>query len=371
MNKRKLEEMDLRAAFPEMPQDCHDALLRAARSAGTEETKMKHFTVKTVLLTALLVIFTTTAAVAATEALGWTDFFSQYYGTQVPAAAQRIMKEEWNRHHFSLGPVSYDVQELYCDGHIAMASTVIKMEDGGKALLLGEGFEPSDALGANGENGAALAGQLGLSPSATWLDAAKELKLPLYRVRAILEVPEALSDGVETEDPLYNDDGSLTYFSLCEMNGTAYGEKIACQLFLRLAEIDLETGDEQNVSASREMLEIFLEAPGGQFDRKYEDISFGGFQLDTVHMEWMPAGLYLFSTFTAQDGVTQDQAYETLYRVDWVDENGVSFPRGLSLTESLDTGAWPAVTLKQMISVDAIPEHMSIRVPDGQLFAIK
>ena len=170
MNKRKLEEMDLRAAFPEMPQDCHDALLRAARSAGTEETKMKHFTVKTVLLTALLVIFTTTAAVAATEALGWTDFFSQYYGTQVPAAAQRIMKEEWNRHHFSLGPVSYDVQELYCDGHIAMASTVIKMEDGGKALLLGEGFEPSDALGANGENGAALAGQLGLSPSATWLD---------------------------------------------------------------------------------------------------------------------------------------------------------------------------------------------------------
>ena len=55
MNERDWENLNLRDAFPETPQDCHDALLRAARSAK-EEKKVKYvrFSLRTALIAALL-----------------------------------------------------------------------------------------------------------------------------------------------------------------------------------------------------------------------------------------------------------------------------------------------------------------------------
>ena len=365
MNKRNLETLNLRDAYPEMPQECRDALLFAARSVQ-EEKKMKKFTFRTLALTAALLLLTAAAALAAADALGWTDFFRIHYSdTRLPEAAQRVLGEQWNRHTFPLGPLTYTTHELYCDGHIAMASTEIRLADGGRALLAGD---PSDPIGANGENGAALASRLGVAPETTWLEAAKQLKLPLYRVRAILEAPPALDGGEAWEDALWNEDGGMTYFSVPSLNGQAQGEKAAFQLYLYAAEMDPATGEEKTTLRSRENLDIFLEAPLAFCDYAPETgADLGGFALTSVHGELMPAGLYLTSTYTAPDSATRDQAIETLYQAEWLDENGTPLPWGVILGGGVELESWPQVSMTQMLAADALPDTLILRVGSQEI----
>ena len=56
-------------------------------------------------------------------------------------------------------------------------------------------MENSVILGCNGENGRAYAEKLGLDHMTTWLDAAKQLNLPLYNVRGILDTVDDRYDG--------------------------------------------------------------------------------------------------------------------------------------------------------------------------------
>ena len=210
MNKH---DLDLRAAFPEMPDDCRTALLFAARSVK-EEKKMKRMTFRTVLIAALLIITTMTAALAATGALGWTDFFKTYYNVEVTKPAQDVLnatpEETWQ-----VGPMTFTLRQLLCDGHLAMAATAIRTTDGSPALYC---FDPFDSLGCNGENGVALSQRLGLDPETTYLDAAKQLNLPLYSPRAILDITGEYMDGEGMEDPLWNEDNTVTYFSMAALD---------------------------------------------------------------------------------------------------------------------------------------------------------
>ncbi len=366
MSKQSMEPLNLRSAFPEMPEDCRGALLSAARSVREEEPNMRHATVKTLLIAIALLILTTAAALAATEALGWTDFFKSYYDGSafLPQTAQRVMNREWNKHSFTLGNLTFQTRELYCDGYIAMASTEIKTTDGRKALLTNA---PFDAIGANGENGAKLAKQLGVDKSASWIEAAKQLNQPLYCVRAILEMPEEISDGVAMEDVMYSDDGSVTYFSMPELNGKALGETIPCQLYLYAAEINPETGEEENAQRRREEISLFLEAPMETYEHQVlGDFVAGGFSMDQgiVRMELMPAGLYIINHFTALEGTTIEEGYDTLYGIQWLDKDKQPIPDGVNLTIKVNADSWPHVSVMHMLAVDEIPETLVMRMPD-------
>ena len=158
--KQDMDKLDLRGAFRQEPQSCHDALMAAARSVK-EERPMKKASLRTVLIAAAIILATMAAAVAAGSLLGWTDYFGQQYGIAVPQTAQRILGEAWNTHSFTLGPVTFTTKELLCDGHIAMASTEIAMTDKEDNALLCA--DPFDAIGAVG-NGCELAQRLGLDP---------------------------------------------------------------------------------------------------------------------------------------------------------------------------------------------------------------
>ena len=73
MNERETDALDLRGAFPDVPQDCRDALLRAARSAEEEQKmRIKKTPVRVVVIAALILVLTMTAAAAA--ALGLNPF---------------------------------------------------------------------------------------------------------------------------------------------------------------------------------------------------------------------------------------------------------------------------------------------------------
>lgn len=358
--KRNLDELDIRSAFAQEPKACHDALMNAAFSVKEEKT-VKKASFRVALVVALIIVATMTVAVAAGNLLGFADFFGGQYGTTVPETAQRVMNEEWNKHEFALGEVVFTTQELFCDGHIAMASTVISMPDGSDALICAE---PYDAVGATGENGEQAAKRLGVEPGMTWIEAAKKLNRKLYAVRAILEVPAEIDSGCAMEDFLYNEDGSVTYFSMPELNGKATGETVDMQMFLRVAEIDLNAETETTVLKERKPLSIFLEAPIEEHVYACNgDFIADGYKLESIKAELSGAGLYLYSTFIAPDGVTEADVYERDFPL-WLDLEEKALPSGINLSASVDTQNLPKITYMQMLSVNAIPEKMIMQVPD-------
>lgn len=357
--KRNVDEMNLHNAFRSEPEECHAALMRAARSVE-EEPKVKKVTLRAALMAAVIII-ATTAAVAAGRLLGWADYFDEQYGTYVPDTAQRIMQEDWNKHSFTLGPVRFTTQELLCDGHIAMASTHISVTDGSDALLCAE---PYDAIGATGENGRLMAQRLGVTADTTWIEAARQLNRKLYIVRAILEVPAEIDGGCAMEDVLWNEDGSIVYLSMPELNGKAQGETIEMQLYMRVEELDVNSETESEVFTNRETLKVFLEAPLEEYTYEVNGAFVaGGLLLKGVKAELTDAGLYMYSTFEALENITADDVFSReLPR--WLDEEGSDIPSGISLSAGVDAGNLPTVVYTQMLSLDRIPDRMILRVWD-------
>lgn len=355
---------DLRAAFPEMPDMCHDALMTAVRSVKEEEPVRKT-TFRAVLIAAAIIVATMAMAVAASGLFGWTDFFAGYGDHILPESAQRILGESWNTHAFTLGNVTFTTRELYCDGYIAMAATEITTADGSDALFAAE---PWDPIGANGDNGKQVAAQLGVDPKTTWVEAAQQLGKKLYRVRAILEVPEELMGDGGMEDPLHTS-GSLTYFSMAFMNGKAQGEKVNATLFLRAAEIDPANGEELSRETAREALDIFLEAPMEQATYKpAAAFAPGGYTFTGARATLMPAGLYIYADFTAPVSVKTDTMPDDLYMLwgnespAWLDANGNRYPTGANLSSYLNIDNFPHVVYEDMLPLGEMPEKLILEV---------
>jgi len=377
--KRNLEKdlENLRAAFPEMPADCHDALMRAARSAK-EEKKVKKLTLRTALVAALLIIATMAAALAATDALGWTDFFSVYDGTVVPQAAQDILNATEEK-SYQIGPLTFTVKQLLCDGRLAMSTTDIRTADGSPALYCAD---PGDILGCNGENGRTLAHRLGLPEDTTYLDAAKQLNLPLYWPRAHLNISEENGGGEGMEDPLWNDDNTMTYFSMGYLDKEKTGglSVLPAEIVFRISRIDPETGEEVADSAilQRESIEIPIHGIIAEKDyAPAEPFTLNGYTLTSVHAEQTVCGLYLDRAFEADeeakkiyeaaDGEKAFDIITELWNGTWVQENGQGFPEGMSLSGEYDDKDYPILHFRDMISVDTMPDTLILEMDNCQV----
>lgn len=358
--KRDMKDIDLQNAFWPMTEECHDKLLTAL-SGLREEKPVKRFTARTVLIAACIIVALMAVALAAGQILGWTDFYSDFYNTFVPDGAQQIMQNN-GEVSYTVGPVKFTVSGLYCDGHIATASTNARLAEGVNALLTGS--DPYDAIGANGENGEMIAQKLGVDPELSWVDAAKELDIPLYSVRAILEAPEEYS-GEAMEDPMFNDDGSLTYFSMPLLNGKFDGEAMDFGLYLRVQEMNVED-PEQQPEALKEHMSISISLEKVTDTKEYtvpanmtvEDTV----RLDSVRGDLFPGGLYLTASYTVlKEDLSEDDAIDVLYSLEYVQPNGDSFPTGMSLSGGVkDFDTWPVVETEDMISANQFPERIGL-----------
>ncbi len=362
--KRDMESLNLRNAFASMPEEAHDALMSAARSVKEDEP-VKKATFRTVLIAACIIMATMAVAVAAGSIFGWNDFFSKDYGTELPKTAQQIMASSepvsWQE-----GDVVFTVRERYSDPRLAMISTEVRLADGVKGILCAN--DPFEAIGACGDDGAAVAKRLGVEPSLTWAEAAKKLNLPLYSARAILETPSELWYGDAYEDPMFNDDGSLTYFSLQPLNGQISGDEIKAKVFLRSKLVNLEDA-EDNTNVTKESVELPIHAEKAIAAAEYiipEGTKVAdAFRVDSIQAELLPSGLHFTTNLTALEGATQDLAFDKL-RVNIVKENGEDYPTGITLNEgfaNLDT--WPQIPYTQMVSADQIPETIHLVFPDA------
>ena len=378
MNKRENTMPDLRGAFPEMPQDCRDALLRAARSVKEENDMIiKRFPMKTILIAALILAVTMTAAIAATETLGWTDFFGDYDGTVVPQAAQEILNATEEK-TYQAGSLSFTVRQLLCDGRLAMSAVDIRTADGSDALYC---CDPGDVLACNGENGKALASRLGLPENTAYLEAAKTLGLPLYWPRVILQIGEDFSGGEGMEDPLWNADNTMTYFSMAFLDHekTASADVLPATLLLRVSRLDPETGEEIEASVVRQREAIEIPIHGVIAEKDFtpvEPFIVNGYTLVSVHAEQTVCGLYLDRAFEADEearklfespDTDEWELIDPLWSGVYCRENGVPYPEGMSLTGEFDSKDLPILHFRDMISVDEMPDTLVLQYDERQV----
>ena len=362
--KRDMDNLNLRDAFRPMSEETRDLMMSTARSLKEEEP-VKKATFRTVLIAACIIMATMAVAVAAGNVFGWTDFFKNDYGADLPKTAQEIMAScepvSWQE-----GDVVFTVRERYSDSRLAMISVEARLAEGVEGILAADDF--TDAIGAYGENSAAVANRLGVDPSMTWAEAAKQLNLPLYSVRATLETPSELWGGEQYEDPMFNDDGSLTYFSLQPLNGQVSGEEINARVYLRTKLVNLEDAEDDS-NVTKEYVDLPIHTEKSVTMAEYiipEDTKvLDAFSIDSIQAELLPSGLHFTTTLTALDSATQEMAFDKLF-VKIVKENGEDYPTGITLSggfSNLDT--WPQIPYTQMISVDQMPETIQLVFPDA------
>lgn len=353
-----MDHPDLRNAFTPMPGNCRDALMTAARSVKEEEP-VKRITFRAILITACIILATMAIAIAATKTLGWTDFFEIFYGQTgaVTDEAQKIM-DSTEEQTFVIGPVSFTVQSLFADMNEAMATTLITTADGSRALFCLD----LDSVGSNGENGEALARKLGVDPESTWIEAARQLNCPLYRVGATIHNPDPYDYGGGMMDALYDENSSLIFFSTVEIVTPGRHDPAPMELWFHADQIDLETGNEIELGYAHEPVQVPMSLPEASVTYRIpEDYMAFGLRLDSVRAEHAAAGLYLHMdlTFTGGPGDPFGQIWPV-----WMDENGQEYPEGVSMGCEVDRDQWPQVSISCMISADSVPEKLRMRLID-------
>ena len=350
----------IRAAIDDCTKEIDNApslQYQIARKAKGEEPVVKKIST-TVVLVAVLLAITVVALAAGSLIFGWVDFYKDGYNVDVPDAARQVMTNN-DQDIVTLGPATFTVREKYIDPWTALTSTVVTLNNSSNALLTGD--DPFDPIGANGENGRVVAQRLGVDPMITWAEAAKKLNLTLYSVRAQLEVPEELSDGEVMEDVMFNEDGSVTCFCMPLLNGTAKGESIDCQIFLRVLEVNVDEPENQPDSQRiTQPIRIPLQMPSETHTYEVtQEFPEAGLTLTGIRAELTPAGVYLFADLTAHEGMTLDdyadngQWVPVLYSAD-----GKRYGGGLNLSVYEETENWPQLTLMRLHSMDSIPDTM-------------
>lgn len=372
--KRDFDNLNLRNAFKPMPDECRNALMTAACSVKEEEP-VKRVTIRTVLIAACIIIATMAIAMAAGQIFGWTDFLSGNYDVTVPRDAEQAMKNNGEITR-TVGPVTFTIGGLYCDGYTATASAVARTADGSDALITDEAYS---SVGATGEDGEQAAERLGVDPDTTWIDAAQQLNLPLYSIRAVLEIPEEYAGSEQMESAMFNEDGSVTYFSMAPMDGKITGEKVDCNVRLRVAEINVNDPEaEEEAIWESQPVSIRLESPLDVKEYTVPENSGvdNALRLDSVKAVQMPAGIYLLADYTALNNIAKQTfwSYYGMTFFEFIQADGGDFPTAMDLSgcgviDQLDD--WPVIRLEQMISADSIPETICIRLPDKNRTILK
>ena len=368
--KRNMENLNLRDTFKATPDKCRDALMTAARSVREEEP-VRRISFRAVLIAACIILATMAIAIAATKTLGWADFFEIIYGdTNVITKEAQAIMDNTEKQTVTVGPVSFTVQSLYADEQQAMATTLITTADGSRALFVTEFYGNDYAVGDNEEFGEALAKLYGVDPETTWIDTAKKLNCPLYRVAATLHGKDPYDYGGGMLGDLYDEEGNLVYFSTRDMympDGSSYplrADPVPMELWVQVNEIDLETGDEIHVGHTVMDVQVPMSLQSEPVEYRIpEDYVVFGLHLDSVKATKTAAGVYLYVDFTDQDGMKYRKNY--MYPV-WTDENGEEYPDGLIMSYYIDTDQWPQVSVNSMIAADSIPERIWFQLLDEE-----
>lgn len=364
--KRDENKLDLRNAFPEMPDSCYKALMDAADSVQ-EEVKVKKFTMRTALIAAAIMILTVAVAMAATDMLGWADLFHH----DIPKAARDILNATEQK-TYQVGPVIFTVHELLTDGRIALCSSAAGMTDGSAAVIAVELYDP---IGANGENGRALAEKWNLDPRTRWIDAAHRMNVPFYRVSVFMEIPEEYHDGEDMGDALWDENGNCVSYYMASLNHLKVGDTLPAKLRFIVSQYDPQSIEPQDVMENvtveakelnhwDETFEITLTVPDSIASKMYfpaEPYAFeNGMTLNAVKAELTVAGAYVAGQFTLREGFDFEKAYSGELNI--MDEDDHEIPWGLAESGILQYDQLPQVEWGAMLNLETLPDEFGVQL---------
>lgn len=353
--KMKGREGNLRSAFPEMPQECYDALMRTVRSVK-EEDPMKKLTLRTALIVTALIVATMAVALAASQ-LGLKDLLgdsNQYY---LPEKAQTVLSETPQK-TFDLGPVSITLRETLADGRLVYMNTQAAAKEK-KALVMDWTQEMDEVISSED------AKYLGVQEGLTFQEAAQAADVPLYMVRSYLslENPDCLT-GEEMADYVRGEDGVVLSVNMLQTFPDQVGDTLKGSINLTVTQLDAATGNPMADNAWK--LEEAIEIPvnGVTAEKTYacpDGMMAGAYTLESISAQQTAAGVYLTATLKAGEAALQDEVWALYDQLQLLDENGQTIPDGISFTGSLVDEAWPTVTLERMVGLDALPQSLMVR----------
>ena len=338
-------------------------------ASAKEEEPVKKFTVSTALIVVLIVIATLTTALAASVLLGWTDFYS----FEIPKTAQEILNATEPK-DYQVGPITFTVNELLTDGHIALCSATSHVTDGSSAVFSEEVY---DAVGANGDNGEALAQKWNLSPDTRWIDAAHIMNLPFYRVSISVNVPEECHDGEDMGDAMWDEKGNCVSYYMAALNSLQVGETLPIKLHFQVWQYDPQSIEPQSifedvVDEAKEMsywedtFEITLTVPAPIAEKTYmpeQPYDFeNGLTLNSVTAQQTVAGAYVVGQFTLRDGFNFNDAYSG--ELDFLDATGEEIPWGMAESGIIEYDQLPKVEWGAMLNLEVLPEEMVVSLDE-------
>lgn len=361
--KRNDNELNLRNAFPEMPESCYSALMDAAGSVQ-EEPKVRKFTIRTALIAAAIMMLTVAVAMAAANMLGWTDFLKDYSDVAVPDAAVQNMQVS-DAEGWQVGPCTFTVREQLADNHIVVSAIAIQTTDNSKALFMPVFCDVTDRIGCTASS-KAMAEALGISPDTTWSEAAKQLNVPLYAARALVEVDASVDGGEAMEDPLWEADNSIVYFNMPTLNATAVSSTIPVHYFLRVDEVNPDSGEiVQTWKDDARTAVIPVQPMLAEKTYRIEGCAnLFNMPVANVTAQQYVTGTYVKVTVSKVGTAVSDMDLD-FGEAFFTDGNSIRIPNGMSLSSNMttDTGDWDTattITFEYMLGVDQIPDTMNL-----------
>ncbi len=321
------------------------------------EVKVKKKLSIGLVLAIVLILATVAAAIAATQ-LGWVDYLGAMQGITVPKTAQEALNATAPQ-QFQVGPMTFTFNQLLADKRMVMSSASVHTTDGSEVLYANDTnvYDAVDAISST------VLERYNLDSGLSWLDAAKQLDLPLYGIRALAEIGQEYDDNSATEGALWNEDGSIAYFSMPMLTSNSVKNELPVTLYMAVTQFDPSTGDVIGMWQAREP--ITLPVAPLLAEKTYlpeGDAEMKRMKLLSIYAEQYATGIYLTGTFTVQEGMAADSAMGALYLLAYCDGEGNALPAGINLAHAF-TDNLPTVKLETMTSAETLPD--SLIVTDG------
>lgn len=305
---------------------------------------------------AVVLVLALGALAYAASRLGWADYYRTQAGIAIPQGAEEALNASQPR-IYQVGPMTFTFQQLLTDGRMVLSSASARLTDDGEALYAPDSnFEETvDGLSDTVMN------RYDLPAGTLWTEAASQLHLPLYGVRALVEIDPAYSQAVSMEDSLWNEDGSIVYFSMPLLKAETVPNPLPATLYMSVIRFDPETGTmaerwqrrEEITLETAPLLETKIYQPKGQN-------ALGELTLQSLRAERYVTGTYLSAVFAVPQTMNQEDLVTQLYQIRFCDESGEALPDGLSQSSDVRMEAWPTVTLETSTTLEALPEQLML-----------
>jgi hypothetical protein len=313
-----------------------------------------------ILAAAAVMLMAAAGVTAAVKSPGWSEFLGRF-GITVPEGAEEIMNVSEGQ-SWQVGPVTFTVRQQIADPKIVMTALEIRTTDGSTALMMPAG-DISEPVGGFSSS-SAVERELGISSDSSWGEAAKQLDVPLYRVRGSLESENG--SGLSIEDTVHESGDRVVYYDMLQLQNDLDTLALRVRYNLTVDKLDPDTGEvtdswtdgdhQAEIDVQPMLAEKTYSCPESSLQSRL--------RITDITAQQYVTGVYVKITL-AKDGDVSDDILKDLAGISFTDTYGDPYPAGMNLTVLFRSDAedWEkssVFSLEFMLNTDHLPERMKL-----------